>query len=176
VIQATAPDERRSRRVATLPTDILLGWAIPGAGHFFRGFRRQGAIVLAVVVPLFVAGLFLSDFEAVSRELHPYAFWAELGVGGGTIPLHLIDPAKGEVLGPRESIERPVPSWDGAAATWQGEIGARTDTGVLFCCVAGLLNLLALFDLVDRSLSPKRVPRGSAVPARDAAPAGGGST
>lgn len=139
--------------------DALLGWLLPGAGHLSRGFRRQGWIALFVIVPIFSLGLVLSDFEAVSRDLHPYAFWAELGFAGATLPLLKIDPAANKVLPDHQSITNPVPGWDVQSRGWDLDVSSWSDTGVLFCCVAGLLNLLALFDLLDRSLSPHRAVR-----------------
>ena len=142
----------KSKDSKTLPVDLLLGWFIPGAGHLIRGYKRQGLMTLGVVVPMFLFGLILSDFEAVSRELHPYAFYAELGVAGGTLPLLALSPASDHVLPLARSIStyENVPAWN--------------DTGVLFCCIAGLLNFLALFDLLDRSLSPPRAARKEAAP------------
>ena len=103
-------------------------------------------MIAVLVGGIFVAGLFLSKLEAVSRDLHPFSFFAQVFVGGGTIPLLYIDPAADKVLTVRLSIERPklVPRF--------------TDTGVLFCNIAGLLNLLVLFDLIDRQVAP-RAPR-----------------
>ncbi len=129
-----------------LVVDILLGWLVPGAGHLNRGYRRQGQITFAVVLALFIAGLVLSDFEAVSRVLHPFAFWAQLGVAGGTLPILAIDPASDALLAPSVSIQK------------YQDVSPLNDTGVLFCCIAGLLNFLALFDLVDRSLSHQHGP------------------
>ena len=139
-------------KLSTLPIDLLLGWFVPGAGHLMRGFKRQGVIVMAVVLGLYLVGGILSNFEAVSRDLHPYAFFAELGVAGGTLPLLALDLASEHVLPPQQSITDyvDVPAWN--------------DTGVLFCCIAGLLNFLALFDLLDRSLSPPRTARKEAAP------------
>ncbi len=129
----------------SLPVDLLLAWFVPGAGHLIRGFKRQGIMAMALIIPLFTIGLVMSDFEAVSKELHPYAFYAEIGVAGGTLPLLAIAPANDKVLPDQMSINQyqDVPAWN--------------DTGVLFCCIAGLLNFLAVFDLLDRSLSPPRV-------------------
>ena len=147
---------KKTKDSKTLPVDLLLAWFIPGAGHLIRGYKRQGIITLSVVAPMFLLGLVLSDFEAVSRELHPYAFYAEIGVAGGTLPLLALAPAAERVMPLQRSIStyQDVPAWN--------------DTGVLFCCIAGLLNFLALFDLLDRSLSPPRTvsratePEGSA--------------
>jgi hypothetical protein len=171
-----APNSTRgtSRSAASLPFDVLLGWLVPGAGHFARGFARQGRIILGVVVFLFALGLTLSDLEAVSRDLHPYAFWAQLGVAGGTLPLLVIDPARDQILGVHESVNTPVPRWSVEDSRWADEIPPpRSDTGVLFCCVAGLLNLLALFDLVDRSLTARRAVGGSGGAGRPTARSGG---
>ncbi len=139
------PKTRTKNDKKTLPVDLLLAWFVPGAGHLIRGFKRQGIITLVLVVPLFFVGLLMSDNEAVSRELHPYAFFAELGVAGGTLPLLALGLGSDKVLPDEESIKeyQDVPAWN--------------DTGVLFCCIAGLLNFLAIFDLVDRSLSPPRL-------------------
>jgi hypothetical protein len=128
--------------LATLPIDLLWGWFVPGLGHLRRGLRRQGLVVLGAVTPLFVAGLFISDLEAVSREIHPHAFWAQLGVASGTLALVAIDPVGDKILPPSSSVLEPQ------------DVSAWADTGFLFVCIAGLLNFLALFDLFDRSVYP----------------------
>lgn len=122
---------------------VLLGWLLPGLGHWHAGLKRQGAFLTLLIGGAFAFGLFLSDCEAVSRDLHPIAFWAQVGVGGATIPLVNIDPAKGKVLENRDTIEK------------RELVPRHNDTGVLFCSIAGLLNVLALVDLVDRRTRPR---------------------
>ena len=132
--------------VPTLVSSVFLGWLVPGLGHWTVGHRRQGVMIAVLVGGIFVVGLFLSHFEAVSRDLHPFSFGAQVFVGGGTIPLLYLNPARDKVLTGMQSIKKPrrVPRY--------------TDTGVLFCNIAGLLNLLVLFDLIDRQVEP-RAPR-----------------
>lgn len=118
----------------------LSGWLVPGLGHFLAGLHRQGIILCALIGGSFVTGIVLSDLEAVSRKLHPYAFYAEIWVGAGTLPLLWLDPAGKKVLADHVALGTYV------------EVPRHNDTGVLFCAIAGLLNLLALFDLAERLL------------------------
>ncbi|MFQ5653345.1 MAG: DUF6677 family protein [Planctomycetota bacterium] len=136
---ARAPAARDSS-TSSLFEGIILGWMIPGLGHIRSGHGRQGWFLLVLIGGTFLAGLLLSEFEAVSLKLHPYAFWAQIGVAGATLPILGFDPAADEVLIGHASIRdyRTVPRFN--------------DSGVLFCSIAGLLNVLALFDLIDRRL------------------------
>ena len=121
---------------------VLLGWVLPGLGHWHAGLRKQGMLLTLLIGGAFAFGLVLSDCEAVSRDLHPIAFWAQVGVGGATIPLVTIDPAADKVLSGYDTIKM------------REAVPRHNDTGVLFCSIAGLLNILALFDLIDRRTRP----------------------
>ncbi|HIA28575.1 MAG TPA: hypothetical protein EYN79_10785 [Planctomycetes bacterium] len=124
--------------------DPVLTWLVPGAGYLRAGLRREGLILLIVIGGLFIGGLVLSDMEAVSRTLHPYAFWAQVGVGGFTLPLAKIDFASEQILPGSVSIKK------------YQSVPPLNDTGVVFCCIAGLLNLLTILDLTDRRLNRQR--------------------
>lgn len=124
--------------------DPILNWLIPGAGYYRAGLQREGLILFLVISGLMAGGLVLSDMEAISHSLHPYAFWAQVGIGSVTIPLANIDLAAEKILPPMVSIK-----------TYQS-IPPLNDTGVVFCCIAGLLNLLTMLDLVDRRLNRQR--------------------
>ena len=139
--------------------NVLSGWLIPGLGHIFAGARRQGILLMVLIVGLFACGLWLSDLEAVSKELHPYAYYAELGFGGATVPLLYLDPAADKVLYAMDPIRT------------RQAVPRHNDTGTLFCSIAGLLNLLALFDLVDRYLEPRPTRRREEKEVQEGAPA-----
>ncbi|MGE3163730.1 MAG: DUF6677 family protein [Planctomycetota bacterium] len=123
---------------------VVAGWLVPGLGHILAGHRRTGSYLLALVGGTFVLGAIASDFEAVSRDLHPVAMWAQMGVGAGALPLLALDPASSRVLEPQAAIAR------------YEDVSPLNDVGVLFCSIAGLLNLLIVFDLLDRALEPDR--------------------
>lgn len=124
---------------------LVAGWLIPGLGHYLAGWRNKGILLFLIISIAFLVGLQLSDWEAVSRDLHEYAFFAEIWVGGATLPLLAIDPV-------RKSGK--VDSY-GHIKDEYTRVPRHTDTGVLFCAVAGLLNLLVLFDLAERMFEPR---------------------
>ena len=146
---STAPPAATTR-LAPQPPDrilwsVLLAWLVPGLGHGVAGFRRQGILLFLLVGGTFAAGLGISHLEAVSRDLHPFAFWAEIGFGGASLLLSWIDPARDLLL-------------EGAAVSRPQIVPRFADTGLLFCSIAGLLNMLVLLDLVDRMLGKGKEP------------------
>ena len=111
-----------------ITTSAVAAWLIPGLGHYLAGYRKQGMILLLLIGGAFVFGLFASDLEAVSKKLHPYAYWGQVGIGGVTLPLAAYAPRDELALPPGDQTSHyePVPT--------------GVDTGVLFTVIAGLLN------------------------------------
>jgi len=109
---------------------IVLAWLVPGLGHVYLGQRAKGAIAGALIVGLFLFGYLATKGEVVSYAEHPYAFYAQLGAGLPTIVGLL--RTKAEVL----------PSLSPGIVPW-------IDLGLLYTCVAGLLNVLLVLDGFD---------------------------
>lgn len=122
---------------------VIASWLIPGWGHLLANRKRTGINILIIVNSLWIAGMLISEFEAGSRLFHPWLFWAGAGCGG-TALVSFIDPAAEHALFGLQSIReyQDVPKWN--------------DTGVLLVCVAGLLNILCLLDVIDSRLSQSR--------------------
>lgn len=125
---------------------IIQSWLIPGLGHLRERRKSTGLSILIIVNSVWLAGMLLSEFEAGSRLFHPYLFWAGAGCGG-TAVVSFIDPAAEHALYGLQSIReyQDVPRWN--------------DTGVLLVCVAGLLNILCLLDVIDARINPARRPK-----------------
>ena len=103
---------------------VALAWAVPGLGHWFQGRRRRGLIVFALLVGLFLLGTWLAEGSNLSRERHFY-YWA------GQILLGL--PAiEAELVSGRPPVTGSIP---------------HADVGLLYACLAGLLNVLAMLDV-----------------------------
>ncbi len=124
----------------------VLSWLVPGLGHVLRGERTKGLAYAAVLLGCFAAGEVMSEYRAVSRTEHDIAFWAQIGAGGPTLLGAWYDGAHHA----RETPGHPI------AVPW------LLDCGIMYTCVAGLLNLVLVVDL----LFPR--PGG----ARGSAPAG----
>lgn len=106
---------------------VLLGWIVPGLGHWVIGQRSRALFFAIQIFVLFVLGLILSDFRCVSPfDRHP--IWAITQIPGGL--LTLVTAAVTSAL----DIERDNPTYA---------------AGCLYVGVACLMNLVALCDLYD---------------------------
>jgi TM2 domain-containing membrane protein YozV len=135
------PVLRWTKHPATL---VLLGWIVPGLGHFVQGRRRRGAIVFILLVGLVVLGSSLAAGSNLDRERHFY-YWGGQFLAGG--PVMLLEGLHGH-------------------ARITGEI-PYVDAGLVLAAIGGLLNILALLDVygsADRRLDPA----GSKDPPREA--------
>jgi hypothetical protein len=103
---------------------VVLAWLCPGLGHVAQGRRLRGAIVFALLVGLFVWGTWLAAGSNLSRERHFYYWSGQFLVG---LPSLIT-----ELLSGRPPVTREL-AWG--------------DVGLLYACMAGLLNVLAMLDV-----------------------------
>jgi hypothetical protein len=114
-----------SDRSQRLP--ILLGWLVPGLGHWKAGLKARALFFGIPLIGLFLVGLLLSDFRCVSPfDRHP--IWALTQIPGGALTFVTAALTSGLM------IERDNPYYS---------------AGCLYVSVACLLNLVALCDLYD---------------------------
>ena len=124
---------------------LIPAWVVPGSAHILLGERLRGLAILILINGLWLAGILLSDFEAISRAFNPYLFWLSSGCGLTPVIDLVFDPAAKNVIHGVASVNtyKDVPRFN--------------DTGVHLACFAGLLNLLAMLDIADRTFSPQGV-------------------
>jgi hypothetical protein len=103
---------------------VLAGWIVPGLGHFLQGRRTRGVIVFVALVGLLVLGTWLAQGSNLDRERHFY-YWSGQFLAGG--PVMILEAVHGHAL-------------------VTGEI-EYADAGLVFACLAGLLNILCLLDV-----------------------------
>jgi len=103
---------------------VFLAWLVPGLGHLAQRRFLRGAIVFVLLVGLFAWGTGLAEASNLSRERHFYYWSGQFLVG---LPALLAEEASG----------RPPVT---------GDI-ALVDAGLVFACMAGLLNVLAMLDV-----------------------------
>jgi len=116
---------------AVPPLALLVAWLLPGLLHLLLGKRFHAALFFGAVVAFFIIGDVASDFYGVSAHYHFYAFLAQL-CAGAPVLLHLA------ICG--------QPS----AETFTGSISPYYDSGVIYMMVAGLLNVAAVADALER--------------------------
>jgi hypothetical protein len=119
-------------------TPVLLGWLVPGGGHFYLNRRNHGALLLFAVGGMFVFGLMMRGrmFVPESGDL----FTTVVNYGG-----YIGDLATGLLY---------------FFATWLGYsqpilASPVADYGTKFLVCAGLLNILAMVDAYDIAVGEK---------------------
>ncbi|MBL8859671.1 MAG: hypothetical protein JNL28_14290 [Planctomycetes bacterium] len=103
---------------------VLAGWLVPGLGHVLQGRRARGVAVFVMLVGLLVLGTILAEGANLNRERHFY-YWSGQFLAGA--PAMLLE------------------AWHGHALV-TGDIEYK-DAGLVFGCLAGLLNILCLLDV-----------------------------
>ena len=143
----------------------LLAWLWPGAGHFYQGRTAKGVLYMICILTTYFFGLWIgqgrvvyASWRAEDRRL-PYI--CQVGVGIPALPAlvqaKLKKPGEPSPLGdwmtPPDLTIRPTFTEDGQRgpemnelSLWYRDTGLMFELGTLFTMVAGLLNLLAIYD------------------------------
>jgi FtsH-binding integral membrane protein len=112
-----------------------LAWLIPGAGHWYLGDRKRAVIYFVAITLTFGIGILIGGaFSTVNLQSNTAWFFAEIFAGGYT----LLSLALGNL--------------PGAASSY----GKTLDLATIYAGVAGLLNLLVIFDAMDRTFLPQQ--------------------
>jgi hypothetical protein len=111
----------------------LIGWLLPGAGHWVLGQRGKAVMFASIIFVTFFVGVALAGGHAVSFEREQLYFWGEFGAA---VPALLGLGLDGVI-----AIE---------------EIPSTYHLGLLYATVAGLLNLVVAVDAMGVALSRDR--------------------
>ncbi len=119
-------------------------WFVPGLGHLVLGRWIKGLVFLGILGSLLVGGLAICGWRTVSFEDNPFYYVGQFG----SLPTFLA----GQWLGNPKAypVESLPPSW--------------IDPGMLYVCIAGLLNVVVMLGVFDVKLA-------APAPAAPAAPA-----
>lgn len=186
------------------PLAGLLAWVLPGLGHIVAGRRARGFGVMAGVLGLFLGGLLIGGITVVDsrseRTETRLSYFGMLFVGPvvivvdrfhqsnfkGVDPMRPPHAARRHAL-PHETIENGAirSAGPGEAPPVRRSVGKVNEIGVLYCLIAGMLNFIAILDVLlppgkpssqGGKGRPKDAPRRTSVldtMASGRAPAGG---
>ncbi len=129
----------------------LLAFLVPGLGHVYLGRPFKGLLAFTVLVGLFGWGIGISRGECVSLATdeengHRYAFLAQVGAGlpTGLALLHTHTYEVKHALG-MEAVKPDDVSLHYTDDEYVDRL-PRLDEGLLYTMIAGLLNLLLIYD------------------------------
>ncbi|MEM6459062.1 MAG: DUF6677 family protein [Planctomycetota bacterium] len=141
----TPPEVTASPPAASPPrwnlAAAFLAWLLPGLGHFLLGQPRRAVVLAVTVGTLWLGGLLIGGVSVVDRRDHPAWFLGQMLVA----PSFVANAYRQRLVAEHTGTFAPDddPPFEPAYAR-------AHEQGTLFTCVAGLLNLLAILDVVYR--------------------------
>ncbi len=118
------------------PLAAILAWLVPGAGHFYLGLRKRAVLLFIAIELTFFIGLYIGTLRIVNPAQSMFWFLAQILTGLNTIVAYLFST----------TLPSPYPD-----ATVTVIYNWSYYMAVLYTGVAGLLNLLAVFDTIIRA-------------------------
>lgn len=163
------PDETTSSNSDVLDIDLrnpalaaLLAWLWPGAGHIYQRRYAKGVLFMTCILSTWFFGLTLGGGHVVyaswNKNDHRWQYICQLGVGAPAFPaLAQAQLAKngqqpwlnGFMAPPRNVLGDNASAWelrDDELAQWHLDYHSYFELGTLYTMIAGLLNVLAIYD------------------------------
>lgn len=112
-------------KIFILPLVLLTGWIIPGFAHWFYGQRYKALIFFAIALVCTLLGVLVADFRFIRFSDNPFYYFGQFGSGLTWLLVTLLTSEA-----PRGLISM-----------------SYFEVGMLYVCVAGILNLVILLNL-----------------------------
>jgi hypothetical protein len=138
----------------------FLAWLVPGAGHFYQGRIGKGILFSVCILGTWIFGMYLGHGKVVYLSWKPdeirWAYFCQVGIGLPAMPAMWQF-----VHSRRHPLKEPL--WDGIMAPpappgvrkardqgdlhhWQLQLAHYFELGTVYTMIAGLLNVLAIYD------------------------------
>jgi hypothetical protein len=148
------------------PLAALLAWLIPGAGHFYQRRNAKAAIYFTSIMLTWIIGFSLGGYHVVYASWQPgdkrWHYVLQAGMGAAALPALIQSKHMNEFTDPRGwTRDDYEPLWGGFMApphrrvfdeatdqvsAWYAVYGAGYEMGTWFTMIAGLLNILVVYD------------------------------
>ena len=163
----------------------FLAWLWPGAGHVYQGRRGKGMLFMVCILSIYVFGCLLGEGRVVYAAYNQsHKRWAMLGQFGVGLPYVW---AVAQAVSKQQS-DAPLfgVSWMYPPETigeeqkdelsdWHYDLHGYFEMGTLYTVVAGLLNLLVVWDAFAGPAFPVPEHRATEDPDQPAADPDGGT-
>lgn len=118
-------------------------WLLPGLGHFMLGQRQRGAILCVTIGVLWLSGMIIGGVSVFDHREHPTWFICQMLMA----PSVIVDQTVVNKLKPNAAPSQPTSN-----PIYEPSFGRVNEQGVLYTALAGLLNLLAILDVLHQDL------------------------
>jgi hypothetical protein len=130
----------------------FLAWLIPGLGHFYQRRWAKGVLFFVCILGTFLYGLAIGDGKVVYASFRPQdrrlQFLCQAGVGLPAMPALVQSMRVRQGKQPWGTFMAPpkLGPNGGELHIWQKELHRAFELGTVFTMIAGLLNILAIYD------------------------------
>jgi hypothetical protein len=155
------------------PLAAFLAWLMPGAGHFYQGRTTKGSLYLVCIMTTWILGFALGGGHVVYASWQPgdkrWHYFLQAGVGVAALPALVQGNRMRKITNPQgETSDAYEPLWGGLMApphrpviedrtdevsAWYATYGAGYEMGTWYTMIAGLLNILVIYDAYSGPLA-----------------------
>jgi len=130
----------------------IAAWILPGLGHIILGQRRRGFLLLCTILSLYIAGLLIGGIDVIDSREDRLWYYGQILAGPHTLAIdrvHQAMRADTYQRWQRKAFGNRRPP-DAQTYPYKVSIARVNELGTLYCTMAGLLNLLAIIDVLFR--------------------------
>lgn len=143
----------------------LYAWLVPGAGHFYQGRTTKGSLFLVCIMTTWMLGFALGGGHVVYASWQPgdkrWHYFLQAGVGVAALPALIQGNRMRQMTDQGVTSRAYEPLWWGFMApphrpviedrtdevsAWYATYGAGYEMGTWYTMIAGLLNILVIYD------------------------------
>lgn len=154
------------------PLAALLAWLIPGAGHFYQGRATKGSLYLVCILTTWLLGFALGGGHVVYASWQPgdkrWHYFLQAGVGAAALPALIQGNHMNSMTREGVTTQEYEPMWGGfmsppqrpvfedqtdEVSSWYARSGAGYEMGTWYTMIAGLLNILVIYDAYSGPLA-----------------------
>lgn len=170
------------------PHAAVAGWLIPGLGHLILGQRRRGIILAVTITSLWLAGLLIGGISVIDRHdrgeppddnqslrSSSWWYWGQAMIAPSILIERIRDgmaSAHAKKLGyvnepnPRGRLTPGTPGDPDSTPPYEPSFGRVAEQGTLYTALAGMLNLLAIIDVLYCDAAARRRQTAPVTPVR----------
>jgi hypothetical protein len=145
------------------PLEALAGWLVPGLGHIILGQVARGLAIMLAVIGLWLGGMLIGGIGVIDSLSPPEGPGDQPKVSLWFIGQAMVAPSLAinlfvenvNAVNRRENRFYPSPQ---DYPAYQPSLGHSNELGTLSVALAGMLNLLAILDVVWCDAAARRRP------------------